>query len=1457
MKVMIRLAGLLLGYCWFPAAFAQTKEMTLFESARIVMHDHPLLSSMVSVSFAAVIALFFILLISQRKARNADRLFVAERHRFRLLLDALPDLIWMKDIKGRYVFCNKNYAAIYGLKEAQLAGLKDADFDIFDPATIENFTREDYKIIESRESTTTEQKLMLRGVAKMRDFLTTKIPLYGAIHGDAIGILGISRDVTDLQLAKHNLQERIKEKKCLHEVFKFSDDPEKSTEMLFSGLLGILPAGWQYPDKCRASIRWQDQWYGSRPTELMAQQRCDLKLDGQNNGEIIVFYTEKCPEADDGPFLNEERILLAAIADRVVSVVSRKRLEEASLSREHLYQTIVSQAAEAITLIDAETLNLVEFNNAACELLGYTREEFAQLRFPDIHQLSEQKIREIAAGLIQRGGDDFDAVRRRKDGTLRDVHVSMRVIRMNGRDLYSIIWSDITERKLSQQKLQESESRFRRLFEDIKQPALLIKDGIFVDANKAALHDLRASSAAGVIGLSPGDISPEYQPDGQKSEFKAMDMNGQAIKDGAHIFIWEHVRLNGEHFMAKVMLTALVINGEQYLHVTWNDITEQLRAEKSIRASEARYRLLAENSTDFVWLFANNENRYEYVSPSVQKMLGYTLNEMSNFDIYSQLESGVRDDLRNSMESRIRDYQDGDTSKVTAMNEMKMIRKDGCPIYVEVVTTFIPEGNGLVTKILGVTRDVTARRLADLEAKKKEAEYRTAIETSRDGFLLIEGSEGRIIQTNEGYVAMTGYQLHELEGMLISEIDNEQDQAAVSASMLSIRQQGSAIFESTHRRKNGTELPVEISVNFSPEYGGRYFTFVRDITERKTTARQLEEYSRHLEDLVATRTFELEKARKFSDAANQAKSTFLANMSHEIRTPMNAVIGFAHLLQRDLKEPAHLQKLEKITSSAKHLLGIINDILDLSKIEANHLSLEQVSFNVLASIDHACSNINEKVQQKNLRLVEDIDPRLLQLTVSGDQLRLNQILINYLSNAVKFTDQGEIIIRVRLLGEEEPDLLRLKFEVQDTGIGVTEEQQKRLFEPFQQGESSTTRKYGGTGLGLVISRRLARLMGGDTGVASTPGVGSNFWFTVLLKRSTEIQKEFIPKTSLQIRPRKNARILLVEDNQINQEVAMELLTAAHLQVVIAENGAIAVQKVEQHDYDLILMDMQMPVMDGLEATRLIKATAKGKSIPILAMTANAFEEDRQRCIDAGMVDFLSKPVDPEKLYETLAQWLQDESNGVLESDPKIKSVSIAEIQLVLPVLDESSGLKYFAGNRHSYQQTLGRFSQLHGGDVDRIEAALLAGDSVNAVRTLHPLKSVSAMIGAMRFHKCIRDMESRLRKQENPHDLLQYLPELKQGEADLLAEIVNRNDQPEKAMITMTESELGAELEHLGILLRSDDMTACKLWAQLEPYLRTVSNTGILNEISNEIEAYNFQEALTPLEKLQLSIQLG
>ena len=571
-------------------------------------------------------------------------------------------------------------------------------------------------------------------------------------------------------------------------------------------------------------------------------------------------------------------------------------------------------------------------------------------------------------------------------------------------------------------------------------------------------------------------------------------------------------------------------------------------------------------------------------------------------------------------------------------------------------TLFQLAGFALLTSLMGWMLWRAARR------QRQEAERSQALLRGASDGIHIVGPDGIVTDASDAFARMLGCRPDEVIGTPMQRW--QVDAGPQGGQPLPDGVLGARRVETRLRHRDGHLVDVEIASHPLVLDGKAVlFSSARDIAERKAAESAVLRHNAELEQRVQQRTAELEVAnagmalaRDEALAASRAKSEFLANMSHEIRTPLAAIIGLNNLLLLDPATPRQAERIGKIAASGQHLLAIVNDILDLSKIEAKQVDLDSSDFHLAAVFDHVVSMIGGAACDKGLRLEVDIDTAPLWLR--GDTTRVRQALLNLAGNAVKFTHHGSIALRARLV-EEAGDQLLLHFSVQDTGMGVAADKLPRLFQEFEQGDSSTTRKYGGTGLGLAITRRLALLMGGEAGAESELGVGSTFWFTASLRRGMGAAPDApaavapaAPATSdpgsdVQVRLRQRhgqARILVVEDNEVNRELALYWLTDMGLSADTASDGREAVQRAQAVAYDLILMDMQMPVMDGLAATRAIRALRGGAAMPILAMTANAFEEERAQCMAAGMNDFIMKPVDVSALQATLLRWLETASD---------------------------------------------------------------------------------------------------------------------------------------------------------------------------------------------------------------------
>ena len=735
-------------------------------------------------------------------------------------------------------------------------------------------------------------------------------------------------------------------------------------------------------------------------------------------------------------------------------------------------------------------------------------------------------------------------------------------------------------------------------------------------------------------------------------------------------------------------------------------------------------------------LLTDSRTLVTYVNPAFTRLFGYRMEDLCGQPVSRLVPASGDERLVHDLITH-RVETTGDWS-----GELERLALDGRLIPVLASVGVIRSEGGAALGLVASYVDLRPLREKDSLLRKLSQ----AVEQSPES-IMITNLEAEIEFVNEAFVRNTGYGRDEVMGRNPRLLQSGKTPLATYQAMWETLGRGEVWKgELVNRRKDGSEYLESAIITPIRQADGRnshYVAVQEDITLLREARRALERDKEQLAALVAERTEELAATRDAAEAANRAKSAFLANMSHEIRTPMNAIIGLTHLMRQTATTAEQHQRLDKIDLAARHLLSIINDVLDLSKIEAGRLDLETMDFPLGSILDHVRSLIAEQARAKGLAVA--VEGAAAPLWLRGDPLRLRQALLNFAGNAVKFTGRGGITLRAKVVEEGEGSLL-LRFEVQDSGIGISAEVLPSLFETFTQADVKTTRKYGGTGLGLAITRRLARMMGGDAGADSSYGQGSTFWFTARLARGqNQLHGESLERWRDPVAALRNhhagARVLLVEDNQVNQEVVLDLLNWVGLSVDSASNGRIALDKVAAGRYDLVLMDVQMPEMDGLEATRALRADAAHAALPIVAMTANAFAEDRQACLAAGMNDFVAKPVDPGDLYKTLLRWLAapgrvraaTELSTPAAAANDVASAALADATVPfrdIPGLTPARGLAIVRGDVNKYLRLLRIFAKSHGQDMQRLRGLLAGGDWAEAQRLAHGLKGASATLGA-------------------------------------------------------------------------------------------------------------------------------
>ena len=1130
-------------------------------------------------------------------------------------------------------------------------------------------------------------------------------------------------------------------------------------------------------------------------------------------------------------------------------------------------------------------------------------------------------------------------------------------------------------------KLSASEENLFRVFESTPVPLAIVRfeDGSVLRSNQA-MKDFHQLTSEQMASASAIDAYVDLE---EREAFIEKYKNQGHIESDEVTF----KRLGtGEERTCLISMHSINYYDERVVLISQIDITEMQEAAEDLQKKEAQFRTLVENIPGTTYRCLLDENwTMLFISNEIEHLSGYpasdfigekparTFADIMHPDdiepIWENANRAIREQKPYSNEYRVID-REGETHYVYAKGQA-VYDQDGSPLYLD-----------------GTIFDFTERKMAEEALAEAEERSRLLLESVGEGIFGVDVN-GLLTFINPAGASMLGYSTEEMIGERVHSLihHTKADGADYPVEECLMYQSFTEGVTGTRDdevlwHKDGSSFPVlynSVPVrNDEEELVGSVIVF-HDITERKKAAE------------------ELQIAKEKAEEATKAKSDFLANMSHEIRTPMNAIIGMSYLALKTDLDKKQRNYIEKVHRSGDSLLGIINDILDFSKIEAGKMDMESIDFRMEDVMDNLANLVGLKAEEKGVELLFDTAADV-PMALIGDPLRVGQILVNLGNNAVKFTDEGQIVVSMRVK-EISDESVTLHFMVRDSGIGMTPEQVDKLFQAFSQADSSTSRKYGGTGLGLTISKRLAEMMGGKIWVESEAGKGSAFQFTATFGRTpgewsgrvkptlpeldglrvlavddnatareilVDILKSFdfevesvasgklalellessakpfdvilmdwmMPKmdgveTTRQIQQRldspppvimvtaygreeaheasegvvfagilskpvtpsslldgimealghelervdhrgsedeseatnklRGARVLLVEDNEINQELAMELLTTNGIIVEVANNGQEALDMLDKALFDGVLMDCQMPVMDGYEATQKIRQQESFKDLPVLAMTANAMAGDREKVIEAGMNDHIAKPINVRDMFATMAKWITP-FNPVAESEVVVEKEEVASEGIPeLPGIDTKAGMATTQGNTKLYRKLLTKFRDAEAGFAEQFRAALSDDDPIAPERTAHTLKGVAGNIGAKAVQEAAKELEAACKEKREAEEIDRLL---KAVNAELspvlagLAEIDKSENKVGKGTESLDVEQFSLLLDKLRPLLEDDDTAASEVLDEVLELPGMEAHRSVLKELSKAIDEYDFEEALAVLEKMVQNVNV-
>jgi len=1031
---------------------------------------------------------------------------------------------------------------------------------------------------------------------------------------------------------------------------------------------------------------------------------------------------------------------------------------DALLRSERDYRDLFNKANDAILIFDPETEQIFDANYKACKLYGYTLAEFTTMSLKDISNDAFQGHIYLQQLMLTGTLENIETTQFQKNGTEIQLSFNASFINYNDRKSVLAIIHDITQQKKSEKFLLESEERFSAFMDNSPVLAWMknAQTWQYTYLNLTHKH---------VLGLSREQVTG-------KTDFELWppEIAAALHQNDLHVAtLQQHVEYQEEVTSVDGTLRQLLVhkfpiktlNGDSFIAGTAIDITDLLKTQRALEHSEQRNRAVLNSAMECIISMDQAGCIVEF-NPAAERTFGYQRETVLGKRVYELI---IPARLRENYVADLTKYfLTGENEIMGRRLELTAMRASGEEFPVEISITASGESSAPV--FTGIIQDISARKVAENALRKSEKQFRVITENMTDLVCLHEPG-GKIIYISPSVQDILGFTSEEIINNSPYNFVHPEDKAQLIKGVENLLASKQLVknLEYRLRRKDGHYIWVDTGLRPIFDKTGRVVevqTVSRDITARKKTERKLK------------------KAKEAAEISAMAKENFLANMSHEIRTPLNGILGMAGLLTKTELKKEQQKYLNIIDYSARNLLVIINDILDLAKIESGKLVLEQIPFNIQEVLQSMQQALEYKAEEKDILLIVKsfnlVNPYLV-----GDPHRLTQVFLNLVSNAIKFTNQGVVVIRTTVV-DESPTHLTFQFTVKDTGIGIPKEKQEIIFEGFTQADPHTSRNYGGTGLGLTICKNLVEKQGGRIWVESVPGKGSEFTFELTFRKAAPAQiQEVISETQpLDFTSLGHLNILLAEDNEVNQFLAKSIMQSWGFTVDIAKNGKEAVVLAASHNYDLILMDIQMPEVSGTEATQQIRQLPDPKkaNIPIIALTANALQGDAERFIAEGMNDYLAKPFEEFKLYQKIAANLTVRVNNQVHSPVILNEITPLPM-LHNPTSSKVCNLATLQSMANGKTDFLIKFLQLFidqvPPQVQGMQEAAATADWAKVGNLAHQLKSNFDIVGITVLQQPIRDLETYARQQNNvtaiPNLLIVVKSTVDQAVAELSAEL--------------------------------------------------------------------------------------